>query len=64
MDFKQKVMVWRRLVMDSIPPEKQGLMLLGELPIKDKFGLLQGMVIDNVGIETLSEADGVDRLLV
>ena len=49
--------------MDSIPSEKQGLMLLGELPLKDKFGGLQGMVIDNLGIEALNEADGVDKLL-
>ena len=55
-DYKQKVMVWRKLVMDSIPSEKQGLMLLGELPLKDKFGGLQG-------IEALNEADGVDKLL-
>ena len=52
-DYKQKVMVWRKLVMDSIPSEKQGLMLLGELPLKDKFGGLQGMVIDNLGIEAV-----------
>ena len=62
-DYKQKVMVWRKLVMDSIPSEKQGLMLLGELPLKDKFGGFQGMVIDNLGIEALNEADGVDKLL-
>ena len=54
MDYKQKVMVWRKLVMDSIPSEKQGLMLLGELPLKDKFGGFQGMVIDNLGIEALN----------
>ena len=62
-DFKQKVMVWRKLISDSIPPEKQGLMLLGELPTKDKFGGLQGMVIDNIGLEILSEHDSVDQLL-
>ena len=62
-DYKQKVMVWRKLVMDSIPSEKQGLMLMGELPLKDKFGGFQGMVIDNLGIEALNEADGVDKLL-
>ena len=39
-------------------------MILGELPIKDKLGALQGMVIDNIGIEALSEADGVDKLLL
>ena len=27
-DFKQKVMVWRKLISDAIPPEKQALMLL------------------------------------
>ena len=62
-DFKQKVMVWRKLISDSIPTEKQGLMLLGELPTKDKFGGLQGMVIDNIGLDNLSEHDGVDQLL-
>ena len=49
--------------MDSIPSEKQGLMLLGELPLKDKFGGFQEMVIGNLGIEALNEADGVDKLL-
>ena len=36
---------------------------MGELPLKDKFGGFQGMVIDNLGIEALNEADGVDKLL-
>ena len=62
-DFKQKVTVWRRLVSDAIPAAKQGLMLLGELPVKDKFGGLQGIIIDNIGLEVLSQPTGVDILL-
>ena len=33
LDYKQKVKVWRKLVSDTIPAEKQGLLLLGELPL-------------------------------
>ena len=62
-DFKQKVTVWRRLESDAIPAAKQGLMLLGELPVKDKFGGLQGIIIDNIGLEVLSQPIGVDILL-
>ena len=62
-DFKRKVMIWRMLVLDSIPSEKLGLMLLGELPTKNKSGGLQGMVIDNIGLDNLGEHDGVDQLL-
>ena len=62
-EFKQKVIVWKNLVSDSIPKEKQGLMLLGELPTKDKYGGLQGIAIDNVGIEKISSATGADDLM-
>ena len=62
-EFKQKVTVWKSLVSDSIPKEKQGLMLLGELPMKDKYGGLQGIVIDNVGIDVISSATGCDMLM-
>ena len=64
LEFKQKVTVWRKLIPDSIPKNKQGLMLLGELPVKDKFGGLQGIVMDKLSMETLAEDDGIDRLMV
>ena len=61
-EFKQNVTVWKKLVSDSIPKEKQGLMLLGELPMKDKYGGLQGIAIDNIGIDVISSAIGCDIL--
>ena len=57
MNFIDYKLVWRKLVADAIPPEKQGLMLLGELPVKDKFGGLQGIVMDNLGLEKISQAN-------
>ena len=63
LDYKQKVSVWRRLICDSIPSEKMGLLLLGELPTKDKYGGLQSIVIDNLGVDLLARPEGVDTLL-
>ena len=64
LEFKQKVTVWRKLIADSIPKNKQGLMLLGELPVKDKFGGLQGIAMDKLSMETLAEDDGIEKLMV
>ena len=62
-DFERKVMIWRMLVLVSIPSEKLGWMLLGGLPTQNKSGGLQGMVIENIGPDNLGEHDGADQLL-
>ena len=43
-ELKQKVTVWRKLIADLIPKSKQGLLLVGEMPVKGKYGGLQGIV--------------------
>ena len=38
-------------------------MLLRELPVKDKYGGLQGIAMDKIDIDILANDDGIDQLL-